>query len=263
MKELLVTDQFESAATLTSDTSWSFPPRKLILGDDEVHVWRAALNIKESRVRSLRRTLTADERARAERFHFQEDREHFIVARGLLRVILGRYLGVEPSQLRFSYSLYGKPSLASESCAGDLCFNVSHARGLALYAVTRGRDIGIDVERIRADLADQQVAERFFSQQELAELRTFSGSMWSQAFFNCWTRKEAYIKARGEGLSLPLDQFDVSLAPGEPAALLSFSGDDQEAFRWSLRELSPGYGCVAALAAEGDNWRLRCWQWTR
>ena len=263
MKGVFVTDQFESSPVLTPDTPWSSPPKKLILGHDEVHVWRAALNTKESSIQSLRRTLSADERARAERFHFQKDRDQFTVARGVLRVILGRYLGVEPSQLRFSYSLYGKPSLASESCAGDLCFNVSHARGLALYAVTRGRDIGIDVERVRADLADEQVAEQFFSLREVAELRTFSGSVRSLAFFNCWTRKEAYIKARGEGLSLPLDQFDVSLAPGGPAILLSTAGNPQEAFRWSLRELTPGAGYVAALVAEGNSWRLRCWQWTR
>ncbi len=261
MKEVLATDHLESAPKLTSDTTWSFPPKNLTLGNDEVHVWRAALNVQASHVQCLRRTLTADERSRAERFHFQKDREHFIVARGLLRAILGRYLDVEPSQLRFSYSPYGKPSLARESGSGDLCFNVSHADGLALYAVTRGRQLGVDIERVRADLADEQVAERFFSQQELAELRTFSGSMRSQAFFNCWTRKEAYIKARGEGLSLPLDQFDVSLAPGGPAALLSTAGNPQEAFRWSLRELNPGSGYVAALAAEGDDWQLKCWQW--
>jgi len=233
------------------------------LGDEEVHVWRAALDVQATQVQSLRRTLTADERARAERFHFQKDRKHFIVARGLLRTILGRYLDVASRQLRFSYSPYGKPSLASEFNGDALCFNLSHANGLALFAVTRGRQLGIDIERVRADLADEQVAEQFFSLREVAELRTFSGSVRSLAFFNCWTRKEAYIKARGEGLSLPLDQFDVSLAPGGPAILLSTAGNPQEAFRWSLRELTPGAGYVAALVAEGNSWRLRCWQWTR
>lgn len=260
MKGTLVKSQFESAPTVTFDTSWTSPPKKLTLRNDEVHVWRAALDVQASQVQSLRRTLTTDERARAVRFHFQKDREHFIVARGLLRAILGRYLAVEPSQLRFSYSLYGKPSLTRESGGGDLCFNLSHADGLALYAVTRGRQLGIDLECVRAELADKQVAERFFSPREVAELRTFSGSMLPQAFFNCWTRKEAYIKARGEGLSVPLNQFDVSLAPGEPAALLSSSCDDQ-AFRWSLVALNPAAGYVAALAVEGHGWLLKCWQW--
>ncbi len=263
MKSVSITDQSESAPTSTSDTPWSISPRNPTLGDDEVHVWRAALDVHAPHVQSLRRTLTADERARAERFYFQKDREQFIVARGLLRAILGRYLDAEPSQLRFSYSPYGKPSLAGEFNADALCFNLSHADGLALYAVTRGRQLGIDIEHVRADLADEQVAERFFSPREVAELRTFSGSMRPLAFFNCWTRKEAYIKARGEGLSLALDQFDVSLAPGGPAALLSTAGNPLEAFRWSLRELTPGAGYVAALAAEGNNWRLRSWQWAR
>jgi len=263
MKGVSVINQFESTPTLTADTSWSSPSKNLILGDDEVHVWRAALNIKESRVQSLRRTLTADERARAERFHFQKDREHFIVARGLLRAILGRYLDVEPSQLRFSYSPYGKPSLAGEFNADALCFNLSHADGLALYAVTRGRQLGIDIERVRAELADEQVAERFFSPREVAVLRALSGNMQPLAFFNCWTRKEAYIKARGEGLSLPLDQFDVSLTPGVTAALLRTNGDPQEASRWRIQELAPGAGYVSALAVKGHHWRLKCWQWSK
>lgn len=163
MKGIFVTNQFESAPTLTSGVPWLSPPIQLILGNDEVHVWRAALNVTASCIQSLQRTLTTDERARAERFHFQKDRDHFIVARGQLRAVLGRYLDVEPSQLRFSYGPYGKPSLARESGGGDICFNVSHAGGLALYAVTRGRDIGIDVERIGTDFANEQVADRFFS----------------------------------------------------------------------------------------------------
>ncbi|MDQ3652238.1 MAG: 4'-phosphopantetheinyl transferase superfamily protein [Acidobacteriota bacterium] len=264
MKGVFVTHQFESSPVLTSDTPWSSPPERLILGHNEVHVWRAALNTKESSIQSLRRTLSADERARAERFHFQNDRDHFIVARGLLRAILGRYLNVDPSQLCFSYSFYGKPSLARESSGDDLSFNLSHAGELALYAITRGREIGIDVERIRADFANEQIAERFFSLREVAALRTLPKNIQPQGFFNCWTRKEAYIKARGEGLSLPLDQFEVSLVPGEPAALLrtSGSGDHQEASRWSLREVvAPAASYVAAVAVEGDDWQLKYWQW--
>jgi len=261
MKGTVAKSHSESAPNFNVDTSWKSPPKNLVLGKNEVHVWRAALNVQPAQVRRLQQTLTVDELARAVRFHFERDRAHFIVARGVLRTILSRYLAVEPSQLRFSYSLYGKPSLGGEFDAGALCFNMSHADGLALYAVTRGRDIGIDVERIRMDIANEQVAERFFSTQELAALRALPRNNQSLAFFNCWTRKEAYIKARGEGLSLPLDQFDVSLAPGEPAALLRTSVGSQEAFRWLLRELAPGLGFVAALAVEGQSWQLKCYQW--
>ena len=240
---------------------WAPPPDNLILNDDEVHVWRAALDLTVSQVQHLKQTLSPDELARAARFRFPKDRDHFIVARGVLRTILGRYLGLEPSRLRFCYSPYGKPSLDRE-CGGDsLCFNLSHSHGLALFAVTRDRELGVDIEYLRRDLADEGIAQRFFSPPEVAALSALPTGVRGVAFFNCWTRKEAYIKARGEGLSFPLDQFDVSLAPGEPAALLRTEGDPQEASRWSLVALSPGADYVAALVVRGHDWKLEGWQW--
>jgi len=241
--------------------SWLPPPENLAPETDVVHAWLASLSVKASTVQRLRQLLTADEICRAERFYFPKDRDHFIVARGVLRRILGRYLDTEPSRLRFCYSAYGKPALDTEFGGGALRFNVSHSHGVALYGVSRGREVGIDLERIRPDFADDRVAERFFSSREVAALRSLPQSMRRDAFFNCWTRKEAYIKARGEGLSLRLDQFDVSLAPGEPAALLDTQDDPQEACRWSLQELAPSPGYVAALAVEGHDWQLKCWQW--
>src|SRR5713226_2658116 len=240
---------------------WSPPPETLFLGDDEVHVWKASLKPESPSVHSLIQTLSPDERARADRFHFQKDRECFIVARGLLRIILGRYLNMEPSCLQFCYNPYGKPALANESDGNGLRFNLSHSDGLALYAITRGREIGVDLEHIRPDLADGKLAERFFSPAEVKVLRSLPASSQPVGFFNCWTRKEAYIKARGKGLSLPLDQFDVSVVPGEPAALLRVNGDPNETSRWDLHELVPASGYVAALAVEGHDWQLKCWQW--
>jgi 4'-phosphopantetheinyl transferase len=244
-------------------SSWRSAPEPLKLDHNEVHVWRAALDPEKSGLYNLEQTLSPDEQARAERFYFQKDREHFIVARGLLRAILGLYLNQDPSQLRFCYSIYGKPSLATSSGESALHFNVSHSHGLALYAVTSGREIGVDLEHLRADFAGEDIAERFFSRREVEALRTLPAKMRQKGFFNCWTRKEAYIKARGEGLSLPLDQFDVSLTPGEPAALLCTTGDPREASRWTLREIEPGPGYVAALAVKGRDWRLKFWQWAR
>jgi len=239
---------------------WLPPPTDLALLSDEVHVWRALLDLPVSRIQSLQHTLAADELRRADRFHFQKHHQRFVVARGLLRTILGCYLDIEPGQLRFCYSDYGKPSLSTPGQKA-LSFNLSHSGGLALYAVTRNREVGIDLERIRTDFEYAQIAERFFSPRENTVLRALPVSLKPEAFFTCWVRKEAYIKARGEGLSLPLDQFDVSLAPGEPAILLNTRGDSQEANRWSLRELSPGPGYAAALAVKGHGWRLACWQW--
>jgi 4'-phosphopantetheinyl transferase len=210
-------------------------------------------------VRSLWHTLTADECQRAERYIFAKDRAHFVVARGLLRVLLGRYLGQEPQHLRFTYGRHGKPALATETGGVALRFNVSHSHGLALYAITRGREVGVDIEHIRPEVAQEQVAERFFSPREVTVLRALPTPLQAPAFFACWTRKEAYIKATGAGLALPLDQFDVSLAPGEPAALLHTAWDPQEATRWALQDLAPAPGYRAAVAVAGHDWHLTCW----
>jgi len=224
-----------------------------------VHVWRTALDVPEAQLRSLWYTLTADERQRAERYVFERDRTHFVVARGLLRVLLGRYLRQDPPHLRFTYGPQGKPALATDMGGMALRFNVSHSHGLALYAITRGREVGVDVERIRAEVAQEKIAERFFSPREVTVLRALPMSLQATAFFACWTRKEAYIKAKGDGLALPLDQFDVSLAPGEPAALLRTAWELQEAACWALQDLAPASGYRAALAVAGHAWRLMCW----
>jgi len=244
-----------------SSVSWDLPPHPLQLDSTAVHVWRAALTLDPSAVQALQQLLSPDEQIRAEQFYFSLDREHFIVARGLLRVILGRYLDRDPRRLRFSYNPHGKPALVKEESGEEISFNLSHAHGLALYAIARGRNVGIDLEYLRSDLVHEQIAEHFFSPREVASLLALPPSLRMEAFFNCWTRKEAYIKARGEGLSLPLDQFTVSLIPGVPAALLHTECDPREAFSWSLRELVPGPGYVAALAVESQEWQLCCWQW--
>jgi len=240
---------------------WRSPPETLVLGRDDVHVWRATLDQAPSQIQSFLHDLAADEQARAEQFYFARDREHFIVARGVLRAILGCILNRVPGCLSFCYGAHGKPALAGESDKNTVRFSVSHSHGVALYAVTRGREVGIDLERIRFDLAVAEIAERFFSRPEVAMLRTLPSELQRQAFFRCWTRKEAYIKARGEGLSLPLDQFDVSLAPGETEAVLRIQRDPAEASRWSFQELAPASGYAAAVAVEGHGWRLACWQW--
>lgn len=238
---------------------WGTPPAVTALGEGEVHVWRASLRGDASGVEAFRKILDADELGRADRFHFERDRVRFVIARGVLRSILARYLRRPPGQVRFGYSPYGKPSLAD--AGGDLSFNVSHSNEVALYAFARGRDVGVDVEFIREDFAGMEIAGRFFSAREVAALRRLPAGLRTHAFFNCWTRKEAYIKARGEGLSHPLDCFAVSLAPGEPAAILSTEGDPSELSRWSLHELRPGPGYVAALALRGAPARISLWQW--
>lgn len=241
--------------------SWPHPPGDLALGRDEVHVWRARLARPDADVERLRATLMPDEAERAGRFYFEQDRRHFVAARGVLRCLLGRYLGLEPCAVRFRYGSFGKPELAEESGGGCLRFNVSHSRELAIYALSLDRDVGVDIEYMRADFECIEVARSFFSPSEIAALRALPARDRKEAFFNCWTRKEAFIKAQGTGLSYPLSHFSVSLLPGEPARLLEVSGEAREASRWVIRELEPHPEYAAALAAEGNGWKLKCWQW--
>jgi 4'-phosphopantetheinyl transferase len=241
--------------------SWSTPPRQLSLGKTDVHVWRASLEPVPEIVAQLRALLSPDECARAERFRFEIDRCHFIIARGILKTILGRYLEIAPAQIEFVYADRGKPRLADSIAQPALKFNLAHSGSLALYAFTRIGDVGVDIEHIRPELAGDDIARRFFSPHEIASLDQLPIHERQQAFFNCWTRKEAFIKAKGLGLSLPLDQFDVTLAPTETAALLRTRWDEDEAARWSLTALDAGAGYVAALAIEAKEWQLSCWHY--
>lgn len=240
---------------------WKIPQSELTLGERDIHIWRADLDPPIIGFQKLYQMLSIDEKVRAERFHFEKDRRRFIVGRGTLRTILGCYLNVGPSRLHFCYGKHGKPALADTFGKGAILFNMSDSEGLALYVFTRDHEIGVDIEHIRDIPEMDQIAERFFSARENAVFRSLPESKKREAFFNCWTRKEAFIKAKGEGLGLELDQFEVSLAPGERAALLSTNGDPQEASRWSLRELDPGPGVTAALAVQGHGWQLKCCQW--
>ena len=247
-------------ATGNAASSWSVSPESLALELNEVHVWRAPLDAGENTLERLERSLSPDERERAQRFVFQKDRRRFIVARAVLRVLLGRYLNQEPDRIRFVYGPEGKPALA-ETAAGSVRFNLSHSEALALYAFTRGREVGIDLEWINPRVAFEELAERFFTPGEASTLRALPDHAREPAFFACWTRKEAYMKAIGKGLSLPTQDFEVTLAPGEPAALISTRHDPDQAMRWSLLELDAGPGFAAALAVEGSGWSLKRWQW--
>ncbi len=246
----------EDSATSDS-SSWVSDPGPVQLGENEVHVWRADLDCGEAALQRFETTLAPDERARADRFIFQKDRNSFVAARGILRELLGRYVTRSPEQIEFDYGPKGKPSLR-QPLDSEVQFNVSHSHGLALFAFARGRHLGIDVELVRPDCAGDEIAKRFFSALEVAELQALPPSSRTEGFFLCWTLKEAYIKARGEGLHIPLDSFHVSFSPGQPARLQSV-----DSFRWSLRSLRPAPRYVGALAGEGRGWRPSFWDWKR
>jgi len=241
---------------------WKPAPERFSLGDEDVHVWRASLNQTVAVVSAHRQILAPDELERAAKYHFQRDRDRFIVARAVLRRLLASYLQSEPARLRFRTNEYGKPSLDIEAGREALRFNLSHSHDLALYAVVSKREVGVDLEYIQQDFDTKQIAERFFSTREIAALNALPANLQTESFFRCWTRKEAYVKARGEGLSLPLEQFDVSLSPDDPAALLNVAGNPAEASRWSLRELTPAPGYMAAIAIEGKGLSLSCFSAT-
>ncbi len=238
------------------------PPQQFFkLKTDQVHVWRVPLNQNPDRIPELKEVLSADERARADRFHFEKDRNQFIESRAVLRLLLSQYLNTSPKELTFASGSHGKPALANGLSSNGLRFNLSRRDGLALIAFTCDREIGIDVELVRTDLPVFEIAEVSFSQSELATLRSLPESLQTAGFYNCWTRKEAYIKARGEGLSFPLKQFDVSLTPGAVARLLDVKGSDTEVDRWTLAELEVGEDYVGAVACEGTSLDIKYCDW--
>jgi 4'-phosphopantetheinyl transferase len=237
-------------------TSWLLPPSNLTLTNHETHVWRAELDCESTDPQQLFALLTPDEQQKAARFHFEKDRNHYSAARGLLRLILSSYLSEDPRNLRFTYNPYGKPALDSNL----LQFNVSHSQGLALYAVARHHQVGIDLEYMRTDFGWRQIVEQYFSAQEFNALIQLPESQQCRAFFDGWTRKEAYIKAKGQGLSIPLNQFDVALSPAEPAALLRTQWDSDEAAQWTLHALHPAENYAGAIAIQGRDLQLHYWQ---
>jgi len=211
-----------------------------------VHVWPVSIQAPDAVVEQFRAVLTPDETDRAGRFRFPHLQRAFILSRGVLRLLLGRYLNTAPGAIEFSYGSKGKPALAASE--NRLQFNASHSGDLALYAFTMDCEIGVDVEAIRPMPDIEDVARRFFCVEETAELMALPSAQREHGFFLCWTRKEAYIKATGDGLSTPLDTFCVTLHPGEPAAMIHLKRDPTAARAWTLHNLIPAPGYAAALA---------------
>ena len=234
-----------------------FDPGELRLPEDEVHLWSIDLGqvaVAESRWRSL---LSQDEISRAQRLKFADDRQRFTATRGLLRILLAAYAAAQPRELTFVYGQNQKPFLGPIHDAGRVQFNVSHSGTKALIAITRGRELGVDIEQVRQNVDYESLARRFFSLAERTALSSLEPCERYRAFFRCWTRKEAYIKAHGAGLALPLQTFDVSVSAGEENALLATRPGAKEAALWSIRPLEAGEGYEAALCARGSNWIVK------
>ncbi len=225
---------------MTPHPSWDRGPDHPVCDGGEIHVWRASLAVPPRELRRLARMLSPGELERAERFRFAEHRGDYLVARGLLRVILAGYLRVHPEAIRFRYGPWGKPALDGEGGGGGLRFNLAHSHGVALFSVSRGRETGVDLERIHPAVPGLRAAARWFPRQDVARLRGLAGQPYAEGFLACWTRREAYLKARGDGLT-------------------GISTDPEGALGWGLYDLAPWPGYVGALAVEGTECRVACW----
>lgn len=228
---------------------------------DEIHIWVVALDQQLSENIRFIQTLSTDERMRAGRFHFQEDRKRFIARHGILRKILGYYLGVKASEIRFYHGKNGKPAIIETTGRGTIQFNLSHSNGVAVFAFARNHEVGVDIEHIHDISEIEQIVERFFSLNEYEVLRSLPDSQKKEAFFNGWTCKEAFVKALGDGLSLPLDKFDVALVPGEPAELIRIESDSREALKWSIQKLKSASDYSGALAVKSHLFEIKYLQW--
>lgn len=240
------------------------------MAGDAVEVVVTRLDLEPDTFQYLAASLHDDELARARRFHLERDRSRFIVARARLRQLLGQRLGIQPQNVELAYGAHGKPVLAGGSATMDWRFNVSHSRDIAVFAFCRGREIGIDVEAVHRVYCADSIAARFFSPNEVQAYMALDPCDKETGFFNCWTRKEAFVKAVGQGLNYALDSFDVSLSPHEPAAILRI-GESPGDGGWCLRNFSPSPGYVAAVvvercrsAANDDTFRKKpaCVLWT-
>ncbi len=221
--------------------------------DQEIHIWKIPLTISDSHFNLFFSLLNAEEQIRAQRFYFDKDRRAYVAVRGHLRWLLGRYLAQSPVHFTFEYNAHGKPFLPDEK----IHFNVSHSKQLGLIAFDPSEEIGVDIEWMRPDFGGLKIAKRFFSEQEVKELEQLDAKEQKNGFFNGWSRKEAYIKARGKGLAIPLSQFSVQLSPNKPCNLLSTAHDPQGVKRYRLKEIKTDPEYAAAVAFHKSRKRFK------
>ena len=250
--------------------TWRIGPEAPVLADGDVHVWRVDLDLPPATLDRLARLLDEDERARADRLRVVDARRRFVGARAALRDVLARYLGAAPEALRFAYGEKGKPALSAPATSA-LRFNVSHSHALALCAVTRAGEVGIDIEHVR-EVTVGRLAARFYAPAEQAMLAALPQAEAVPAFFRIWACKEAYLKATGMGVSRPLAEVAVTLGDGAAQAAVTDAADATgrtgsigsiggSIGRWTVRELRVDPGYAAALAVDGPGARITCWRW--
>jgi 4'-phosphopantetheinyl transferase len=225
---------------------WGDAPSSVFLEEGAVHVWGWDFDCSESEFLRYASLLSVEELVRQKRFLFKEDRVRYTVCHGIVRILLGNYLGLDPTSLEFTQNKFGRTSVRLQLIPYAISFNLSHTRGLALLAVAKNCEVGVDVEELSP--VEAEIADRYFSDKERLELDSLVGSTWLEGFYRCWTRKEAILKAEGIGLNVKLDAFSVSLGPREDATLREFQSSSGITRRWHLAHLQPAPGFVGALA---------------
>jgi 4'-phosphopantetheinyl transferase len=241
--------------------SFELPPSDLTLRADEIHIWIGELDQPVSEFNRFLQTISLDERMRAGWFHFQEKANRYIIRHGMLRMILGRYMGVKASALRFHHGKHGKPAMSEIIGKENIRFNLSHSEEVAIFAFARNQEIGVDIEHIRDIPEMEQIVKRFFSARDQIFYSALPRDKRREAFFHYWTSKEAFIKALGEGLSRSLEKIDVTLVPGEGNDLHISAGEPCKESGWSIHTIRPAQEYAGALAIQSENLTLRSFKW--
>lgn len=239
------------------NAKWNFPYSKIYLNKNEVHIWRAKYSFTSKQIKNFLTLLSDDENKKAFNFYFQSDRNNYIASRAILRLILSRYIHTHPKVINFYYNYYGKPFILD----ANISFNISHSNELAVFAFSINSMVGIDVEYIHDGFNEMEIAEKFFSLSEINELKSVPQNQRKEAFFNCWTSKEAYIKAKGLSISTPLDSFDVSLLPWEPVKILIRGDNNDEENNWYLQRINIGKGYSSSIALQKRPSSFKLWEW--
>ena len=242
-------------------TGWANAVPNGIISSNKVHIWRYYPEETNSQMETLQDTLSADELARSEKFHFEKDRKKFILTRGILRKLLGCYLNKNPQQIRFDYTSFGKPFLAIDSENSNISFNLTHSGEIVLYAISCNQELGIDVEQVRDHTDVMAIAKRFFSQREIGQMEKANEKNRTQLFFRYWTRKEAFVKALGKGVSFPMERLDVSLI-NKFLPIIKLPAENNETAYLNVKDLFPGDGYVAAIATEVNDPEISCWHYS-
>ncbi len=242
-------------------TEWCEMSEVPALGQSEIHVWR--INLARQFIGDERRQscLSAEEQQRAASFRFAQDQKRFVARRVILRQLLAAYLKKGPELVRFEFTSTQKPFLPDQRAANEIRFNTSHSADWALIAISSGIELGVDLEQCRAMTDAEDLARAFFSNAEINELAQMPQALKLRAFFNGWTRKEAFVKAIGLGFSYPFNRFSVSLAADKPAALLEVADDPEALKKWSLISLEVAPDVSAALVFEGKPSRVKFFEW--